>query len=156
MKLRRVPDSLLSTISTASTQEEESLLLRGCKTKIYKANKHGSLRSVSRLRLIPYHTRTDAQKITKKRAFMTTAASCAGPSNASPVRMIRDGAHPSKQYSIPSINAISEIQTFKMTAAEAETEFPHGKASSFQPHEEHQYLDLIRTILDHGEHRPDR
>ena len=24
------------------------------------------------------------------------------------------------------------------------------------PHEEYQYLDLIRDILDHGEHRPDR
>ena len=23
-------------------------------------------------------------------------------------------------------------------------------------HEEHQYLKLIRDILDHGEHRPDR
>lgn len=25
-----------------------------------------------------------------------------------------------------------------------------------QPHEEHQYLDLIRNILEDGEHRPDR
>ncbi|KAI6934536.1 hypothetical protein KC341_g7549, partial [Hortaea werneckii] len=25
-----------------------------------------------------------------------------------------------------------------------------------KPHEEYQYLNLIREILDHGEHRPDR
>lgn len=31
---------------------------------------------------------------------------------------------------------------------------PNPKASP--DHEEHQYLDLIRDILDNGEHRPDR
>lgn len=35
------------------------------------------------------------------------------------------------------------------------TEFsPSPKAAS--DHEEHQYLDLIRNILENGEHRPDR
>jgi thymidylate synthase len=28
--------------------------------------------------------------------------------------------------------------------------------SSLDKHEEHQYLDLIREILETGEHRPDR
>ena len=28
--------------------------------------------------------------------------------------------------------------------------------STVKPHEEHQYLNLIRQILDDGEHRPDR
>lgn len=28
--------------------------------------------------------------------------------------------------------------------------------TSSQRHEEHQYLDLVREILDDGEHRPDR
>jgi thymidylate synthase len=31
---------------------------------------------------------------------------------------------------------------------------PNSKASP--RHEEHQYLDLIRDILENGEHRPDR
>jgi thymidylate synthase len=31
---------------------------------------------------------------------------------------------------------------------------PNPKASP--DHEEHQYLDLIRDILENGEHRPDR
>jgi thymidylate synthase len=29
-------------------------------------------------------------------------------------------------------------------------------ATSVDQHEEHQYLDLIREILETGEHRPDR
>jgi len=34
---------------------------------------------------------------------------------------------------------------------------PSNPKSRAQPeHEEYQYLDLIRTILDEGEHRPDR
>jgi len=34
---------------------------------------------------------------------------------------------------------------------------PTKPASRVQPeHEEYQYLDLIRAILDEGEHRPDR
>jgi thymidylate synthase len=30
------------------------------------------------------------------------------------------------------------------------------KSAAAPNHEEHQYLDLIRDILDNGEHRPDR
>ena len=30
------------------------------------------------------------------------------------------------------------------------------KPNSISPHEEFQYLDLIRSILTEGEHRPDR
>lgn len=36
------------------------------------------------------------------------------------------------------------------------TESSTSKASITQPHEEHQYLSLIRLILSTGEHRPDR
>ena len=31
-----------------------------------------------------------------------------------------------------------------------------AKSNGIRPHEEHQYLDLIRQILADGEHRPDR
>lgn len=31
-----------------------------------------------------------------------------------------------------------------------------GSRKASPIHEEHQYLDLIRNILEHGEHRPDR
>jgi hypothetical protein len=46
-----------------------------------------------------------------------------------------------------------------------ESALPNGTSSaapavtptqSGKPHEEHQYLDLVREILDNGEHRPDR
>lgn len=30
------------------------------------------------------------------------------------------------------------------------------KMTETKPHEEHQYLDLVREILENGEHRPDR
>lgn len=33
---------------------------------------------------------------------------------------------------------------------------PRSKSPAASSHEEHQYLDLIRDILAHGEHRPDR
>ncbi|KAL8295259.1 hypothetical protein RB600_000976 [Gaeumannomyces tritici] len=39
-----------------------------------------------------------------------------------------------------------------MTATESSNSNPNGAAR----HEEHQYLDLVREILDTGEHRPDR
>lgn len=32
----------------------------------------------------------------------------------------------------------------------------NGNASAAKRHEEYQYLDLVREILDSGEHRPDR
>lgn len=41
-----------------------------------------------------------------------------------------------------------------MTETHSDT-FSNGNSLS-QPHEEHQYLDLIRNILKNGEHRPDR
>lgn len=31
-----------------------------------------------------------------------------------------------------------------------------ANSTSSKRHEEHQYLDLVREILDDGEHRPDR
>lgn len=37
-----------------------------------------------------------------------------------------------------------------------ETSKPSEIAKPRSSHEEHQYLDLIRDILDNGEHRPDR
>lgn len=33
---------------------------------------------------------------------------------------------------------------------------PHHNGTSTQKHEEYQYLDLVREILEDGEHRPDR
>jgi thymidylate synthase len=43
-------------------------------------------------------------------------------------------------------------------AAQVTSKTPHVApiSSSVDRHEEHQYLDLIREILEKGEHRPDR
>lgn len=38
----------------------------------------------------------------------------------------------------------------------AEVPATQTKASTAKRHEEYQYLDLVREILDAGEHRPDR
>lgn len=35
-------------------------------------------------------------------------------------------------------------------------EGPAKQNAATARHEEHQYLDLVRDILDNGEHRPDR
>ena len=39
---------------------------------------------------------------------------------------------------------------------EPETSATHKAPRSQPRHEEYQYLDLIRQIIDEGEHRPDR
>lgn len=42
-------------------------------------------------------------------------------------------------------------------ALETETSTDSSTSTKASPdHEEHQYLDLIRDILENGEHRPDR
>jgi thymidylate synthase len=41
-----------------------------------------------------------------------------------------------------------------LEAKNASEQFPNPKATP--RHEEYQYLDLIRDILENGEHRPDR
>lgn len=41
------------------------------------------------------------------------------------------------------------------SVAEAPTS-PNQNGTSTQRHEEYQYLDLVREILNEGEHRPDR
>lgn len=46
-----------------------------------------------------------------------------------------------------------------MTASSADTRAdspPKQNETSIQKHEEYQYLDLVREILEEGEHRPDR
>ena len=57
-------------------------------------------------------------------------------------------------------------ETIETTAAHASAAPLSSTSSSTQHngaaqptqkrHEEYQYLDLVREILDHGEHRPDR
>lgn len=37
-----------------------------------------------------------------------------------------------------------------------ESHVKHNGQAALQRHEENQYLDLVRDILDNGEHRPDR
>ena len=42
-----------------------------------------------------------------------------------------------------------------MTLQNRSSNAPNGAAGP-KRHEEYQYLDLVREILDEGEHRPDR
>lgn len=56
----------------------------------------------------------------------------------------------------PAVDTASENANLNPTS-EAPTEPPSPAAAPHDPsHEEHQYLNLIRTIISTGEHRPDR
>ena len=46
----------------------------------------------------------------------------------------------------------AELQQLRQEKAE----WAKSSANAPPKHEEYQYLDLIRTVLQHGEHRPDR
>ncbi|KAI9665212.1 MAG: Thymidylate synthase [Alyxoria varia] len=56
--------------------------------------------------------------------------------------------------------AVLENPQADVSAAPGSNPLPIGSKAPESPllrsHEEHQYLDLLRDILDHGEHRPDR
>lgn len=62
----------------------------------------------------------------------------------------------------PSAVAVEDSQSTSVTAAEPariredETHIAKAAARPAQSHEEYQYLNLIRDILNNGEHRPDR
>jgi thymidylate synthase len=53
--------------------------------------------------------------------------------------------------------APSVLETETPVAVDSKTqEYPQAPKPSGKRHEEYQYLDLIREILEDGEHRPDR
>lgn len=52
----------------------------------------------------------------------------------------------------PSLVEPVSLDSMPIITAKAEISAPKQR----QTHEEYQYLDLIREILDNGEHRPDR
>ena len=52
----------------------------------------------------------------------------------------------------PSLTEISSDQAATMEGKTA----TNGSAPTAARHEEYQYLDLVREILETGEHRPDR
>jgi len=43
-----------------------------------------------------------------------------------------------------------------LVADKMETQIKQNGTSTLKPHEELQYLELVREILETGEHRPDR
>lgn len=50
----------------------------------------------------------------------------------------------------------STVATETVAAAPLEASVNQNGTDASKGHEEHQYLDLVREILDVGEHRPDR
>lgn len=75
--------------------------------------------------------------------------------NASPSDFVTDAGHFTRGAS-PSQPPTQTKQTSTAMSSSQGESTPNGASEVPKNHEEYQYLDLVREILDNGEHRPDR